>query len=178
MTILADLHTLTQHLYAMQFKTNAYRPATCPGCGQSGLWRHGVYHRKSDRTSTADQNLNPVPIGRFLCPRCQRTCSALPECIAPRRWYLWDIQQIALALMIKGQSLCQVCTQTSVCRATLRRWRTWLQESFATHAFCLRERCPELGKFTDFNAFWLACLARMPLARAMLWLHQAGIRIP
>ncbi|WP_226382967.1 DUF6431 domain-containing protein [Burkholderia mayonis] len=60
------------------------------------MWGHGCYDRKADRS--ADGQLNPVSVPRFRCPSCRRTCSRLPLCICPRRWYGWALQQQVLAV--------------------------------------------------------------------------------
>jgi hypothetical protein len=64
----------------------AYRPDSCPHCRLAGLWCHGCYYRKADRSAGVESH-NPVAVLRFLCRSCLRTCSRLPLCIAPRRWY-------------------------------------------------------------------------------------------
>ncbi|MBE0548932.1 MAG: hypothetical protein IH627_15050 [Rubrivivax sp.] len=98
-----------QHLIAVATDAEIYRPAACPHCRCSGMWRHGCYHRKADRSTGGGagggESLNPVPVLRFLCRACARTCSRLPACIAPRRWYDWLVQQAVLVLLLGGSSL-------------------------------------------------------------------------
>ena len=36
---------------------------------------------------------------------CRRTCSRLPLCIAPRRWYDWALQQVVLQNLFDGNAL-------------------------------------------------------------------------
>ena len=67
--------------------------------GLVGVWRHGHYRRKTDREGQEGVYLDPVPIPRFYCRHCQATCSRLPGCIAPRRWYSWLVQQAVLAVL-------------------------------------------------------------------------------
>ena len=55
--------TLEQHLRAVVSTPQTYRPERCPHCGFGGLWGHGFYDRKADRSSQAE--LNPVPVPRF-----------------------------------------------------------------------------------------------------------------
>ena len=93
--IVASIASLAEHLLAVATDPEVYRPAACPHCGLAGVWRHGCYHRKVDRGDEGRLNrLDPVPVLRFLCRACVRTCSRLPACIAPRRWYDWVAQQV------------------------------------------------------------------------------------
>ncbi len=39
---------------------------------------------------------DPVAVPRFRCTGCGATCSRLPACVAPRRWYDWRVPQQAL----------------------------------------------------------------------------------
>tara|TARA_B110000908_G_C10145255_1_gene398727 strand:- start:326 stop:907 length:582 start_codon:yes stop_codon:yes gene_type:complete len=176
--ILAGIHTLEQHLSHLNLNPEAYRPERCPSCGRAGLWIHGYYPRMSDRVNPSSLSLNHVPIPRFMCPHCDKTCSVLPECIAPRRWFPWPLQQIALALMISGCSLRQACAQMLPSRKTLWRWRKHLQDRFLAHADGLRSRFSALGRHAGLLEFWQACLAQMSLGEAMRWLHQEGLSMP
>src|SRR5580692_5567047 len=102
--ILADLLTLEQYL--LRFKQHDIGfPDQCLNCGKSGLWLHGCYSRKADRLNAAGASLNPILIQRLFCPDCKKTCSVLPECIPPNRWYLWEVQQMAFLLLLAGKSL-------------------------------------------------------------------------
>lgn len=157
----------------------AFRPAQCPTCSKQGLWGHGSYPRKADRTNTSSDSLNPIPICRFLCTHCGHTCSVLPECLAPRRWYLWIIQGVALLLLLARHSLRQVSIRQHLARSTLRRWLCQLKQQFKIHAFHLRSRFPNLGRNGDsISLFWNDCLTQMSLARAMYWVNHAGGKIP
>ena len=100
--ILRTITTLDQHFDEIANGGGAYRPANCPHCQAAGLWHHGCYHRKADRS---EARRNPVAILRFLCNACLRTCSRLPACIAPRRWYDWAMQQVVLLLLLAGVSV-------------------------------------------------------------------------
>jgi len=99
--IVAGIDTIKQHLEAIKQTPEAYRPPCCPHCGLKTLWQHGHYERKADRRAGQD-SLNPVPICRYCCSGCRRTCSRLPACIAPRRWYDWSVQQALLAQRLNG----------------------------------------------------------------------------
>ena len=171
--ILASVTTLEQHLIAIAATTgDIYRPAACPHCRVAGLWCHGCYYRKADRENDASESLNPVPVPRYLCPPCGRTCSRLPLCIAPRRWYNWAMQQVVLALLLVGCSVHQCCRHTCRARSTVRRWRDWLGSRSDSFSFFLRSRFPEFGRHADRNAFWRHVIEGMSLAVAMAWLDR------
>ena len=176
--ILPAIESLDQHLYHLEQHPEAYRPERCPHCGLSGVWRHGCYRRKADRDGEDGVYLDPVPIPRFYCRHCQATCSRLPGCMAPRRWYLWVVQQTALVLLLNGSSLRKVARQCTPDRRTIRRWRSWLEARFDQYSFHLRSHFPVLGRTTSLTSFWSACLHRMSLADAMGWLDRAGAVIP
>ena len=166
--ILASVTTLEQHLSAVATNSEIYRPLRCPNCGVAGLWSHGCYFRKADRkASESAKSLNPVPILRYLCNGCKHTCSRLPACIAPRRWFDWFMQQLVLLMLLTGSSvrLCSHCSRRAC--STVRRWRDWLGERGATFTFWLRSRFPELGRHPDQGSFWQHVMQGMTLMQAM-----------
>jgi hypothetical protein len=118
--ILPGIHSLEQHHRRLCVQPEDYRPERCPHCGKAGVWCHGAYSRKADREGRCDACLNPVPIPRFLCPHCQGTCSRLPQCLAPRRWYGWAVQQAVLAALVAGHSVRQGVGSS---RRAAGRWR-------------------------------------------------------
>ena len=173
--IVESVSSLVLHLIAVATDPEIYRPAACPHCRCSGMWRHGCYHRKADRSAggTGDaESLNPVPVLRFLCRACERTCSRLPACIAPWRWYDWLVQQAVLVLLLGGSSLrhCAHCTGRD--RRTVRRWWAWLQERADRFAFSLRSRLPELGRLAGFESFWRNVIDGLSLQQAMVLLDR------
>ena len=172
--ILASITSLEQHAQALAGDSEAYRPTACPQCQRSGLWRHGSYERKADRRVgvSADESLNPVAVPRFLCPACVRTCSRLPACIAPRRWYNWAVQQLVLLMLLAGGSVhrCAVCTGRE--RHTVRRWRDWLCDRSEVFAFFLRSRHPEFGRCADHAVFWRNVIDVLSLAQTMALLDR------
>lgn len=176
--IVPAILSLEQHRDALQREPVTYRPAACPRCGLAKLWGHGCYERKADRRPAPCGSLNPIPIPRFYCQGCRQTCSRLPECIAPRRWYGWAVQQVVLLWLLGGGSVHQAAVQGSVARHTVRRWWVWLKVRSEAFSFWLRSRFPELGRTVDFSGFWQGCLAAMPLSRAMAWLDLAGVVVP
>lgn len=165
--------------YIIHHEPKKLRPARCPNCGKSGLRCHGRYHRKADRENHREDSLNPVPILRFYCPCCRRTCSVLPECIPPRRWYLWPLQQVVLLLITLEHSWRYIERRVAPVRSTIKRWNYRFQEMFTLHAFHLRSRFPNLGRNAGtFNLFWKVCLEQMSLSQAMYLVHSAGEVVP
>ena len=175
MLILTAITSLVQHLATLKDSFFRYRPDKCPLCGKSGLWFHGVYYRKSDREN---EDLNPIPIPRFLCPHCEHTCSVLPECIPPRRWYLWLAQQAALQLLLSGQSQRAIAATLTLGRRTIGRWWKRFKEQFLQHESVLRSHYPELGRTTGMIDFWTACLEKISLATAMQLCHINEVVVP
>jgi transposase-like protein len=167
---------LEQHLNAVERTPQVYRPVACGHCGCSGVWCHGRYHRKADRSAAGA--LNPVPVLRFRCRTCSRTCSRLPLCIAPHRWYNWADQQRVLLLLLAGCSQRRASAIFALDRHTVRRWWQRLGERRLAFEFHLRSRFAELGRSVDITEFWLRCLQRMPLCEAMAWLDGDGVFVP
>ena len=167
--ILSANPLLPQYIEQIAHAPEVYRPAMCPYCGVSHPWLHGYYERKADRDVARATSLNPVPVARFCCKACGRTCSRLPLCIAPRRWHPWATQQRVLLDLLAGASLRRAALCAGIARHTARRWRNWLHAGTMTLAFVLRSRFPELGRGGDGPGFWRACLTAMPLAEAMAW---------
>lgn len=176
--IVPAILSLVEHIKTLQSNPEAYRPEQCPHCGKAGLWCHGYYFRQADRDNPSQESLNPVPIPRFRCPHCEQTCSVLPECIPPRRWYLWAVQQSVFTLLLAGCSIRHISEQVPPRRRTIQRWQARWKERFDLHSFHLRNLIPDLGRCTGFQAFWQACLSRMPLSFAMLVLNQYGVAVP
>ena len=174
--IVPDITLLRQHLNSLN--KEIYRYPFCPHCGMAGLWHHGCYYRKPVRENTTEEGItNPIPIPRFFCPNCKRTCSTLPECIAPRRWYLWNIQQAALLLAIVGNSLAKIAKQLSLERHTVSRWIARCRDRFRLHYDALCNYFTELGT-SGFAEFWQGCCDKMAFSRAMYLCNIAGIDIP
>lgn len=173
--ILSDILSLTQYLVALQTHKLSGN-GRCPHCGNTTLWRHGCYYRKADRSTDA-QSLNPLPIQRYFCPDCKKTCSALPECLPPHRWYLWQIQQTVLALLLAGKSVRAIAQEITPSRRTIGRWATRLKEQFHLHKDVLCGHFIGLGRNIGFGDFWQACLNKIPLAQAMRLCHVAGVPV-
>ncbi len=176
--ILPGIHSLEQHHRRLQAQPEDYRPERCPHCGKAGVWCHGAYPRKADRERRCDACLNPVPIPRFFCPHCQGTCSRLPQCLAPRRWYEWAMQQAVLWLLATDRSIREVSRELRPSRRTVGRWWRHWQGRFSLHAPSLRAWFPELGRQGEIRSFWRACLTRLPLSLAMVLVHQSGVPVP
>ncbi len=133
--IVPDIPNLPQHLALMFSDPERYRPAACSACGLARPWSHGTYTRKSDRSLTGEGPGNPIPIPRFICrePACRHTCPRLPSCIPPRRWHLWEVQQIVLLLALTETSLSALAhhfaPRNGPARSKLRRWKAWLSDA-------------------------------------------------
>lgn len=172
--IVSGVLTLVQHIAQLKTDPLFYRPPHCPSCGKAGLWAHGFYFRKPDRLG----KLNPVRILRFFCPHCHKTHSVLPECIPPRRWYLWAIQQIVFSSVLAGKSLRAITKEMKPSRHTIRRWVNRFQEQFLFHKDVLCNHLTDLGRTAGFSDFWQACLGCFPLSKTMQLCHAAGAVVP
>jgi hypothetical protein len=178
--IVASILSLMQHLFTLKNDPKKYTLDCCPygDCGKSGLWRHGYRYRKADRENEPRSTLNPVAILRLYCPACKRTCSLLPECIPPLRWYLWVIQQAAMHAYFIGQSFNKISQQIKPSRWTIGRWVKRWQEKFKEHALHLKTKWSWLGYHTSFNDFWIAILKKVELSHAMIFLSHQGLFVP
>ena len=179
--IVSGILSLMQHLISLQEDPAKYNLEYCPhpSCGKSGLWCHGYRYRKADRENNDQMSsLNPVPILRLYCPTCRRTCSLLPECIPPLRWYLWRIQQSAVMLFFSGMSLNEISKKTLPSRWTISRWIKRLANQFTLHALHLKTQWSWLGYHTSLNEFWSALLDKIDLSSAMLFLNNQGVIVP
>lgn len=174
--IVSSILFLQQHIDTLSRTPEIYRPVRCSHCGLKSPWRHGCYSRKADRDSHS--LLNPVPIPRFFCSGCHLTCSRLPACIPPRRWYDWAIQQQILLLLLTGFSLYAVSQLARPCRDTCRRWWRWLAGRSISFESALRSAFPELGRTADGSGLWRLCLNSMGLRYAMAWLDGHGVSVP
>lgn len=175
--IVAGITSLEQHLQTMRESPEVYRPAACPHCGIKIVWVHGLYHRKADLCHRGEASLNPVPILRYCCSACRRTCSRLPECIAPRRWYNWFLQQIGLRAVLDPTQAAAAAGGPTPALRTQRRWRQWLEERGVVFRFFLASRFPELARAGEDTEFWLGVFATLGLSGAMAWL-DAEMDVP
>lgn len=177
-TIIPGITTLLQYLNELKNDPEQFRPSTCESCGRCGLWDHGHYDRKSGRGNSSENLLNPIPILRFFCCGCKHTCSVLPECIPPRRWYLWNIQQGVLLTLLAGHSAARISQSNMPGRRTISRWFHWLQERSSEFCFHLKSNNSTLGYFSDFKDFWNYCFELMGLAKVMVFLNAQKLMVP
>lgn len=175
--ILSGILFLEQHLKTIQLTPEVYRPECCPSCGKGGIWCHGNYSRKPDRFSSGAESLNPIPILRFRCSNCGKTCSVLPECLPPRFWYLWCIQQRVLIELLMGKSLREVNQTHRPSRSTCRRWWLRLKDRFLIQRDALCAQISSLREHVTFDAFWKSCFSQLTLSAAMLICNQSGVII-
>jgi transposase-like protein len=177
--ILSNIITLAQYITVILERSFDFdQERICPSCGKQGLWRHGCYARKADRSTASDLSLNPLQIQRYYCPNCQKTCSILPECLPPRRWYLWKVQQVALILLLAGKSLRSTARSMMPSRRTLSRWINRFREQLLFHKAALCTHIIEVGPTISLADFWQACLSHCSLAKAMQLCHVAGVSVP
>jgi Domain of unknown function (DUF6431) len=176
--ILADILSLAQYLKTLREESDHCCLACCGHCGRAGPWHHGHYHRKADRSPSSNPPLNPIPIFRFFCPQCRRTSSALPECLPPRRWYLWEIQQAVFLGILMGKSLYAVAQSALPSRRTMSRWIQRFRQQFQRHQEVLRPHVLNPNLLQDFPDFWSAVLQLFSLGQAMRLCHAAGVEIP
>lgn len=176
--ILPGIENHDQYLACLDEHGQIARPKRClnEACGKQGVWRNGWYERINICMREA------VRIFRFLCPHCRRSFSLIPLFMAPRRHYVWRVQQKVL-LLLTGLSILKVSTQKRISRHTIRRWRDWLFDRERSAIYChhLLTRFPELGRHSsaaDFSDFWQHCLKTIGLAKAMLCISQAGESVP
>jgi transposase-like protein len=153
------------------------RPEQCECCGKLKPWRHGDYTRKTGRDDE-DVLLNPIHIQRYYCSACKKTMSALPECIPPRRWYLWKVQQAAILLFLLGKSARAVEKQVKVSRHTVKRWAAWLMVQFRSHKDALCTHYLSFGLFSEPVSFWNHVFDKLSLSTAMRLCHASGVAIP
>lgn len=175
--ILADILLLIQYQQLHLNDPEKLRLERCPCCGGANPHRHGGYPRKADRTH-AGESINPVIIQRYYCPTCHRTSSALPECLPPHRWYLWDIQQMAISLLLSGMSVRAVASKVMPSRRTISRWINRLQEQWLIHKDALCSHVIHLGRAAGYAEFWRNCFECFTFAKAMRLCAVAGVVIP
>ncbi len=176
--ILTGISTFRQHLNALEQAPELYRPNACIYCQETLIWRYGYYYRKPDRLNHGKESQNDIPIPRFQCVTCRRTFSTLPECIAPRRWYPWAIQQACIWLSLCGWSIRQIDRLFPTARSTLSRWFRWLDEKFTHHHRVLCGKDATLGYYSQLTPFWFHWLDSKLLSHAMVLLNQEGVIVP
>ncbi len=176
--ILSGIVSLMQYQSLLNSKPGYYRLDQCLCCGKSNPQRHGSYPRQADRTNKSSDSLNPVYIQRYYCLNCNKTCSVLPECIPPRRWYLWDIQQVALFLCLGGKSICAAARELLPSRQTISRWMIRFKEHFLLHKDVLSSHFIQLGRACTMVDYWQITFETITLAQAMRLCHIAGVIIP
>jgi len=176
--IVPAIACLEQHLKELAGSPETYRPSRCPKCGLAGLWCHGHYERKADRDTG---KLNPVEVPRYICGKkggCGSSCSSLPSCLCPRRWYDWAVQQAVLLLMLAGASIRSCAEELGRARSTVRRWWKWLAGRHEVYAFHLLTDHPEWGRVERWQEFWQRAMEEQPLAEPMAYLARAGLTVP
>lgn len=175
--IVMGITSLEQHLQTLSQNPEVYRPHSCPDCGFGKLWVHGNYDRKADRIGVGEESLNPIPIPRYRCAECKGTCSRVPECIAPRRWYNWMVQAVCLLAVMRGVEPEGDGSLRSPARRTIGRWGCWLQECGQLFRFHLSSRFAELGRLAEESDYWCHVIETLGLGRAMAFVNRET-RVP
>jgi hypothetical protein len=175
--IVIGITSLEQHLQTLSQNPEVYRPPSCPDCGFGRLWAHGDYKRKADRSNVSEGNLNPIPIPRYRCAGCKVTCSRVPECIAPKRWYSWAVQAVCLLAVMRGVASECDASLRSPARRTIGRWWRWLQKRGPVFRFHLSSRFAEFGRVGEALDYWCHVVDTMGLSRAMAFVNQET-RVP
>lgn len=178
MWILPNITSLLQYLGQLEDNINLFEHIRCCHCGYARVWKHGAYDRKADRWNPSEHSLNPIRIQRFFCPLCKKTCSVLPECIPPRRWYLWEVQQTVLLLLLGGKSRYAIIKDILPSHRTISRWIARFREQFEKHKAALCQCYSDLGRTPHFTDFWRTCLRSLSLAAGMRLCYVAGVSIP
>lgn len=176
--ILPGIKSLIQYIHVLETNPAPLRLERCLSCGKAHPWLHGSYPRQADRENPSKGSLNPVPIQRYYCPECDKTCSVLPECIPPRRWYLWLIQQAVFLLYLAGIRIFAIAKTVLPSRQTIGRWIRRFKEQFYLHKDSLCNLFIDLGRSTGMSDFWLAAFKVTDLGEAMRFCHEAGVLIP
>ena len=115
--------------------------------------------------------------GWFFCPFCHHTCSALPACMAPRRWYLWEEQEQCLKARFRGCSISAIARLFLPSRQTVNRWLQWALGRFNEFRSELQVRFPSLGYENQAPGWWSKLLEKIKLSTAMAILHGIGINV-
>jgi len=176
--IFAGIMSLVHYIELLKNEPEKLRLKHCLCCGKSNPWRHGGYYRDADRINLSSDSLNPVFVQRYYCPSCQKTCSVLPECIPPHRWYLWEMQQVVFLLTLSGLSAYAVAKTTPPSRQTIKRWVTRFTERFRLHKDALCTQFHTFGRYITMTDFWQTVLQTMCLGAAMRLCHGIGVSIP
>jgi hypothetical protein len=182
--IVADIATIADHIRAMMETPDRYRPEKCPKCGLAGLWVLGTYNRQAGRGLDCCHR-SGIEVPRFICGKkggCGKSCSRLPSCLPPRRWYLFSIQQSVLALLLADVSL-KKCADTvgtiwGPARSTMRRWWSGLRERHDQFSFHLLTEKSDWGRAASWQEFWLRAFSCEPLRELMATLDRRGLTVP
>ncbi len=176
--ILAGFLTLIQYTYAQEYTPERVRPKHCACCGRLNPWYHAIYERKPDRENSPNKSMNPIIIQRYYCPGCKKTFSVLPECIPPRRWYPWEVQQSIFLLFLLGHSAYEIAKESKPSYSTITRWFHRFKEQFRLHRDTLCGLFGELTRTSCLASFWTSCFELITLGSAMRLCHVSGVAIP
>ena len=176
--IIPGITSLSQHIEMLMVNTTLYRPPQCSQCACPTCWCHGVYHRKTSRDKRFDDADNPIPIPRFICKGCGITFSCLPECVPPKRWYSWAVQEDAFITLLEKLNFRSAAEKLLPGRSTLSRWWHSFEENHPIYADHLKNQQPDLGRQVNFRDFWKTALSSLSLASIMWFLYNHGAPVP
>ena len=177
--IIPRIVTLVQYMQEIKENSTRLIPKYCPTCKKYDFTYHGCYYRNVNYDKKPnDERISNIPIFRYYCRTCCATFSALPECIPPRRHYLWSVQQRSLEPVLQGKSYNETSQSVKPSRWTIRRWFNRLHERASIHFDHLRSLLPDLGRINEFAKGWLTISEKYGLAHIMCSLHHADIAIP
>lgn len=128
-------HIVPNIITLVQAKNISYdnRPEKYVYCSKLNPCKHGTLPRQPDRENSSAESLNPVNIQRYYCKGCKKTFSAIPECISPKRWYTWTVQEKVLMCFILGCSAYSIAKQYKPSYKTIRRWLARAGDQFIFH---------------------------------------------
>ena len=149
--------------YLQEFSdANRYRPKPCPLCHAAHPLRaHGFYSR-----TLVDVNYDgAIPVRRYLCLRCKRTVSLLPEFALP--YLRFSVAVVALFLvsrLLRACTLAQAASAASQPNMPYQRGQFWVRR-FRQQAEAL---CAAMSSVTSVPQ------ARDFLSRALQMLEAIG----
>lgn len=157
----------------MQLFLTINLPTCCIYCRCPRVYSHGCYYRKANRGFIFNSKIGLIPIKRYRCTGCKRTFSVLPQCIAPYRWFIWDVQAMVLKMYVKCNSTWkQIALETQTSITTCKRWITAFESDFNQH-YDILYNIPKLNlvyELSNFIFFWKSCLNQIKLQSAMLFI--------
>jgi hypothetical protein len=186
MNIIPGICSLDQYEQWLNSEGRYYHPDKCPLCGCAGKMNcHGGYYRQADRRNPGNTSKNPVLILRFKCKQCKHTSRALPEFLAPRRWYDWNVHQSFVVALLEEEDIKLVTQKISLnefvekpASITLLRWVRWFSDTFQKYRFHMVTQSAALGLCQTWQALWKKSLEIQPFSKWMRFLIEQQLPVP